>query len=187
MKCPNCGAEISKDTKFCSNCGNAIEFSKQKDSNNYNDSNSIINTILANPKLIIMAIVVILLLFGIMSIFNSGSGNVNSNGASDITVYGLNFHIPDGYVESDRGDLTNGETVDLKDNGYIIEISVSADRNFKESKYIDSKVDMTINGKQGTLYQYKAPSKGIAYVYNDGGNLVVIRGAGPSELKEMIV
>ena len=142
---------------------------------------------MTNPKLIVFVIVIAVLIFGITSIFNSGDGGGNSNGVSEITVYGLPFNIPEGYVESDRADLTNGETVDLKDNGYIIEISVSGSRTFKESEYIDSKVDMTINGKQGTLYQYKAPSNGVAFVYQDEGNLVVIRGAGPIELKEMIV
>jgi hypothetical protein len=190
MKCPNCGANVAKGAQFCPNCGNSLKFAKETDSTfNRPNNNSLfqdaINTILAKPKLIILVLVVIIVIFGIGSIFNS-DGGTSSNGGFDTTVYGLNFHIPEGYVESSRSDLTNGEFADFKDDGYIIEISVSGDRNFKESKYIDSKVDMTINNKQGTLYQYKY-SNGVAFVYHDNGNLVVIRGAGPNELKEIIV
>lgn len=189
MKCPNCSANVENGAQFCPNCGNTLKVVKENDSTFKNPNNNspfqdAINAILAKPKLIIVGIVVIILIFAAGSIFNS-DGGASSNGGFDTTVYGLNFHIPEGYVESSRADFTNGEYADFNDDGYIIEISVSEDRNFKESKYIDSKVDMTINNKHGTLYQYSANR--VAFVYQDNGNLVVIRGAGPTELKQIIV
>ena len=188
MKCHNCGADLDNNAKFCSNCGNSIDFNKQAKSkidtppkNNNFDVSNILNIFLKNPKLILAVIVFIIVIFGISSIFTSGGGS------QDTTVYGLDFHIPNGYVESDRADLTNGEVITLKgDGGYTIEISVRANEYFKESKYVDSKLSKTINNKQGTVYIYK-PATNMAFVYYDQGNLVVIRGATFSELEEIVV
>lgn len=135
-----------------------------------------------DSKTILMGIVVIVVIVGIISVFSSGG-----NGSYETTVYGINFHIPEGYEESDRADYTNGEYVDFKKDGWVIEISVSTDTYFKESKYIDSKVSKSINGKDGTLYIYKAPSNGVSYVYYDQGKQIVIRGATTSELEEIII
>lgn len=137
-----------------------------------------------DSKTILIGIVVIVVIVGIISIFSSGSGD---NGSYETTVYGVNFHVPEGYEESNRADYTNGEYADFKKEGWIIEISVSTDTYFKESKYIDGKVSKTINGKEGTLYVYKAPSNGVSYVYYDQGKQVVIRGATDSELEQIII
>ena len=80
-----------------------------------------------------------------------------------------------------------GEYADFKDGGALIEISVSTDSNFKESKYIDHKMSKTINGKDGTVYYYKKPSSGMAYVYYDHGKRIVIRDALFSELEQIII
>ena len=193
MKCPNCGVDLSKNVKFCPNCGNSLDFSKQIKSttidktqnNNTFDVTGILNLFSQNPKLILLSIVVIIAIFAICSIFISGDGT-NANGGYDTTVYGVNFHVPEGYVESDRSDLTSGETITLEGDGSTIEISVRANEHFKESKYIDSKFSKTINNKEGTVYTYK-PATNMAFVYYDQENLVVIRGASLAELEEIII
>lgn len=131
-------------------------------------------------KLIFISIAIIVVV-GIASMLFSGG-----DGGNEITVYGVNFNIPDGYEESSRANFTNGEYVDLSDNGVIIEISVSTDSHFKESQYVTSKFSNTINGKDGTVYTY-AHSNGMSYVYFDQGKRIVIRGATFSELEEIII
>ena len=144
----------------------------------------ILNLILKRPKLILLGLIVIIMIIGVSSIFTSG----DNNGGQVTEIYGLSFHIPEGFVEGQRAELTNGETVDLEEDGVsLIEISVSAYTYFKESNYIDSKFSKTVNGKEGTVYIYKAPSNGMAYVYYDHGMRVVILGATFSELEEIII
>ena len=116
-----------------------------------------------------------------------GGNNSSAQGVYDTSVYGVNFHMPGKYLESNRGEFTNGEYADFKDGGAIIEISVSTDSNFKESKYIDHKMSKTINGKDGTVYYYKKPSSSMAYVYYDHGKRIVIRNALFSELEQIII
>ena len=151
------------------------------------DIQKLINMLMARPKLILIVIVIIILLFGISSMFTSGDGSGNDGGSYDATVYGINFHIPNGYVESSRGEYTNGEYVDFKKDAWIIEISVSTATYFKESKYIDSKLSKTVNGHDGTLYIYKEPSNRMAYVYYDQGKQIVIRDATFEELDQIVI
>ena len=139
-----------------------------------------------NPK-IVAALVIVILVFVGMNMLPSGGNNSSGQGVYDTSVYGINFHMPGKYIESDRGEFTNGEYADFKDGGAIIEISVSTDSNFKESKYIDHKMSKTINGKDGTVYYYKKPSNGMAYVYYDHGKRIVIRDALFSELEQIII
>ena len=183
MKCPNCGADVENEAKFCRNCGKHII----KNSNNGFNFQKIVNLLLENPKLILAVIAVIIVVVGVSSILSSGGDTTGGNGVYDTEVYGINFHIPEGYIESDRGQYTNGEYADFKKGGAIIEISVSTDSYFKESKYIDSKFSKTVNGKSGTVYVYKAPSNGMAYVYYDQGKRIVIRDATFTELEQIVI
>lgn len=147
----------------------------------------ILDMIMAQPKLIIIAIVVVIIIFGISSMFTSGDSSGSNGGSYDAVVYGMNFHIPNGYVESSRGEFTNGEYADFKKDAWIIEISVSTNSYFKESKYIDSKLSKTVNGHEGTVYIYKEPSNRMCYVYYDQGKQVVIRDASFDELEQIII
>ena len=111
--CPNCGEKLEDDSKFCANCGNSV-------SDNINDKtiinktsnksiSDIINPILERPKILLLIIVVLILFIGINAIFNSSSNFSSSSdfssssssnifgGGQDITVYGVNFHIPEGF------------------------------------------------------------------------------------------
>ena len=139
-----------------------------------------------NPKIVAVLVIVIIVFVG-MNMLPSGGDNSSKNGVYDTSVYGIKFHMPEKYVESDRAKFTNGEYADFKDGGAIIEISVSTDSQFKESKYVDSKVSKTINGKDGTVYYYKKPSSGMAYVYYDHGKRIVVRNALFSELEQIII
>lgn len=139
-----------------------------------------------NPKIVAILVIVIIVFVG-MNMIPFGGNNSSAQGVYDTSVYGVNFHMPGKYLESNRGEFTNGEYADFKDGGAIIEISVSTYSNFKESKYIDHKMSKTINGKDGTVYYYKKPSSSMAYVYYDHGKRIVIRNALFSELEQIII
>ena len=131
-----------------------------------------------NPK-IVAALVIVILVFVGMNMLPSGGNNSSGQGVYDTSVYGINFHMPGKYIESDRGEFTNGEYADFKDGGALIEISVPTDSNFKESKYIGHKMSKTINGKDGTVYYYKKPSNGdimkFKYLLEHSGKKVTVR------------
>lgn len=137
-----------------------------------------------NKKILVVLGIVFLAVISISSVsafwpFDSGN---------DVTVYGLNFHIPEGYKETSRHEFTNGEGVDLKEDEndiWTIEISVSSDRTFKESNYMVSSFPYTINDVDGTVYSYKTGN--MAFVYYVDDYLVVIKGADFDELKEIII
>lgn len=193
MKCPNCSEEIDNNSKFCANCGNAVPINRNNKTNINNSNNGffqdIVNTIIKKPKLILFAIFVLIFIIGISSMFNSTSTSDSNNVfGQEVTVYGLNFHIPEGYKETSRNEFTNGEYVDLKEDendAWAIEISVSSDGSFKESKYVKSSFPYTINNVKGTVYSYKTGN--MAFVYYVDDYLVVIKGADFDELKEIII
>lgn len=143
----------------------------------------LIDFALNRPKIILLVIVVLVVIFGVSSLFTS---NDATNGeANRIIVYGMPFNIPEGYTEGQHHSFTNGEYAELDDNAWSIEISVSSDRNFKESKYVKSHFSKTINGKEGTVYTYK--TNHTAFVYYEDNYLIVIRDATFDELEKIII
>ena len=102
--------------------------------------------VLNRTEFILLTLVVILVIFWVSSLLNS-SNDVANGGANNVIVYGLPFNIPDGNTGGNHHSFINGEYVELNDTGWAIEITVSAYKNFKESKYIISSYSKTINCK----------------------------------------
>lgn len=131
MKCPNCGADLDKNTKFCPKCGNAIispmDNNLKGNSSNF-DFREVINMILKKPKLLaIVGVALILILaFAVMTGGESNQG-YSSNGGYITEIFGLSFHIPEGFEESyHSGPFSSGETVDYQSGDYDdLEIEVS--------------------------------------------------------------
>lgn len=102
--CRNCGSKLDDDSDFCSNCGTKVNKtvnteSQQTTNNAPKTSSSIINRVMARPKLIMLAIIVIIALVGITSL-----GGVFSNDIVDVTSIEMSVSYSDtpfgGAVES---------------------------------------------------------------------------------------
>ena len=164
--CPNCGEKLEDDSKFCANCGNSVS-DNVNDKTNINKTNNksisdIINPILERPKILLLIIVVLILFIGISSIFNSSSNFSSSSssssnifgGGQDITVYGVNFHIPEGFKHYELAGNPERETQfslsspDGKRNIAYIHIKVSDTSSaYSAEKSTIANSKMTINGK----------------------------------------
>ena len=184
--CSHCGAELDGNSQFCQECGKSTEITVNNSTNNF-DIQNIVDSILKRPKLIILTLLAIIVVFGVSLLFNSNphSDLLTTGETYDTMVYGMPFHIPKGYEEDVRGEFTNGEFADFSKSAWTIEISVSTDSNFKKSQYVKSSFTKVVNGKQGTVYTYNHGH--MAFVYFDNGYRVVIRDASFKELEEIII
>lgn len=185
--CSNCGAKLDTDSQFCSECGKTTEVSANNSTNNSNIQN-VVNSILNRPKLIILILGVVIVILGMGLLFNSNNNHdldMPNGEVYDTVVYGMQFHVPSGYEETNRADFTNGEYADFSKDGWTIEISVSKNSYFKKSQYVQSSYSKTVNGKQGTVYNYKFGHS--SFVYFENGYRVVIRDANYKELEEIII
>lgn len=168
MKCPNCGANLEKGAKFCPNCGNSINIS-----NNSPSSSNIVDTVLSRPKLVIVALIVVIVIFA-MLIFTSNGDSSNqkfsSDGGYDVEIFGVAFHIPEGFKESyHTGPFSNGETVDFESDDYDdLEIDVSPYRNVNlNSNHVKVKSSKNIDGMDGTIVFYDSNRVSFYYRYGD--------------------
>lgn len=171
MKCPNCGASLNNNSNFCTKCGNRIENNtKVNNAGNSSAVSDIVNTLLSKPKLIILILIVLVVAGVIFSGFGGSSDSgYSKNGGYDMDVFGLSFHIPEGFEESyHSGPFNDGETVDFKSDDYDdLEIDVSTDRSLNlNSNYITAKLTKTIAGKEGTVAFYD--SNRVSFYYFEG-------------------
>ena len=103
MKCPNCGADLKENSKFCSKCGNKIEI---KTVNKNSSSNSL-------PILLALIVVVFLLVVG----FYVAGGFIGNGNLVDVTSISMDV----GYYDTPFGGALsslayeNGEDVDYRD------------------------------------------------------------------------
>ena len=156
--CPNCGNELDNDSVFCDNCGNSVSDNTNGKSNINKVSNKsisdIINPILERPKLLLLIIIVLIFIIGINFIFNSNSDS-NNLGGQEITVDGVNFHIPEGFTAySLPGTSTKTEAQfslsDGKKAVAFIHIKVSDNISSSSAlaKTLATNNKVTINGKE---------------------------------------
>lgn len=170
--CENCGHEVHDGEKFCQNCGSKIETANNvvNNSNGANINKGGSNTILC----IIGVIVVIIILFGVISIFSGGNEYV-----SEVTVGGVDFNIPEGFIEDKslsnektsnykKNTDSTGEVRCFKNRDDFIYIMVH-DTNKKRLSIVDSKYQRrtNIDGKTGILAGYS-----FAYIEN-GKNIEI--------------
>ena len=192
--CPNCGKKIDGDSNFCDNCGNQVSDNindKPNSNNSHKSISDIINPILARPKLLLVIIIVLIVIMGVNFIFNSNSvSNSDSNsvsnsvsnsgsnifGGQEINVYGVNFHIPDGFTYySLPGTSTKTESQfalyssDGKKALAFIHIKVSDTSSaYSAEKSYTANSKMTINGKECYVNTGSSSSVFCAYDTNNG-------------------
>lgn len=182
MKCPNCGAILSEDTKFCTTCGNDVSsIHKSKSSSSLDKSPSnILDFILSKPKLIAV-IVIIFIVFLALIMMGGNSDGYSDNGGYVTEIFGVSFHIPDGFEESyHSGPFSSGETVDFKSDDYDdLEIEVSPAYNVNlNSNHVKVKTQKNIGGKDGTLVYYD--SNRVSFYYEDNGYTIKLNTNSPN-------
>lgn len=209
--CPNCGNKLDEGELFCPKCGAkvvkenntprktiAVEESdtpkktivvgadetndevKNKQNNNVNTKNSGSNILIC----IVGIVVVLIVLFGIMSLFTGGDSTVNVNGVT--------FNIPDGYVESPdktnqfiRGFETKNPTeyyeAKVYSKGDDIIILQVTDSSNPSLNGIGGK-SVTFNGHKGKLtINHVTPM----FYYWDNGKFIGV-GASHADFEEII-
>ena len=73
--CTQCGEELEDSAKFCSKCGNPVE--PDSSMNTKNSLNNLFDTILKEPKIIILLVAAILLIVGIFALAGGGGDLVD--------------------------------------------------------------------------------------------------------------
>ena len=180
--CPNCGEELDEDSNFCANCGNSLSDNVKNKSNINQVINKlfsdIINPLLKRPKLLLCIIVVLIFIIGITSIFNSGSNiglntGLNTLDGQEITVYGVNFNIPNGFryyelvAPRDRESQFSLTSEDGKQKYIHIQVTdISPGYSAQKSSMANSKI--TVNGKD--CYIYVSYDKSYVYCAYDTSN-----------------
>ena len=178
--CPNCGEKLDDDSNFCDNCGNQVSDNINDKSNINKVSNKsisdILNPILERPKLLLLIIIVLIFIIGISFIFNSNSDS-NTFGGQEITVNGVNFHIPEGftyYSLPGSSTKTDADFVLRSSDGtqalaYIhIRVSDSVAPSSEFAKRFSSHDKVTINGKECYL-ERSSDSVGCNYYVGEKG------------------
>lgn len=158
--CPNCGNKLDNDSIFCDNCGNSVLDNKNDKSNTNNISNKsisdILNPILERPKLLLLIIIVLIFIIGIIFIFNSNSDSLNTFGGQEVTVNGVNFHIPEGFESNQlvgSNSKTDADFVLRSDDGKmaLAFIHIRVSDNISPSSTLAQDLSVTnevINGKE---------------------------------------
>ena len=179
--CPNCGEKLDGDSNFCDNCGNQVSdnINDKPNSNNSRKSISdIIDPILARPKLLLLIIIVLVVIIGVGFMLFSNS-NSNISGGHEITVDGVNFHIPEGFKQySLPGTSTKTESQfalyssdGRKAVAYIhIKVSDNISPSSELAKTLSTKNKVTINGKECSLRQ---GGDSVSCAYYDSNNKAV--------------
>lgn len=182
MKCPNCGSNIGKGSKFCPNCGASVEFVKPDNpvNNNSNSPSDVLNSILAKPKLAALILIVIVVIVAFMLVGSGSDEQSSYGGGYDMEIYGVKFHIPEGFEETyHAGPFSNGETVDFRSDDYDdLEIDVSPYYNVNlNSNHVKVKYSKNIDGVDGTIVFYD--SNRISFYYEHDGYLIKLNTNSP--------
>ena len=180
MKCPNCGTNISNDTKFCPNCGKALESVKVSSKSNINSKN-IFDMFLAKPKIVFLVFIVIILIIAFMLVGgNNSDQDFSESRGYIVNIFGVSFQIPEEFKESyHSGPFSSGETVDFDSGDYDnLEITVSPYYNVNlNSNHVKVKYSKNIDGVDGTLVFYD--SNRISFYYKYGDYLVKLNSNSP--------
>lgn len=174
--CPNCGEKLDGDSNFCDNCGNQVSdnINDKPNSNNSRKSISdILNPILERPKLLLLIIIVLIFIMGISFIFNSNSDS-NTFAGQEITLDGVNFHIPEGFTYYSHPDTSKEQeslfalySDDGKQPLEFIRIKVSDITPYRSAEKLSANTKLTINGKECYLYCFGESDVYCAYNSND--------------------
>ena len=172
MKCSNCGADVKNNSNFCPECGNNVS-SKNNASKKSSDLDSSLSNILdfisSKPKLLGIVLIVLVVLIALMMMGNGSNQGYSDDGGYIMDVFGVSFHIPEGFEESyHAGPFSSGETVDFKSNDYDdLEIDVSPAYNVDlNSNHVKAKLQKNIDGIDGTLVFYDSNRVSFYYEYD---------------------
>lgn len=193
--CAHCGAKLEDDVEFCAECGSMI--GKKKDTakktinveeNNETEDevkNEPNNTNIRNDKsdmifCIVGIVIVVIVLFGIISLF-TGFGHTN--------IDGVNFNIPSGFEAGEtqkyvkQGHDVTEVVYKEKEGTRLIKIEIVDDYQI-ETK---NRKTETIHGHTGI--KYERVGSGGTYVQQFGynvGNKYVIVSTGNMEVDDVI-
>lgn len=124
-------------------------------------------------KHVLIVAFALIVIIGIFS-FMGGSGNS--------TVYGVNFHIPDGYDEVEQQEVKNGvgESYKYSNNEYheviFIDVKDTTADNISQIKvnYPGVKQKTVIDGKEGILVMTSSTGVRNNFYYVEDGKLIHI-------------
>ena len=141
------------------------------------------NFISKNPKLSIVILLIIVVFLALVFMGGNSNQGYSENGGYEKNIFGVPFHIPEGFEESyHTGPFSSGEVVDFQSDDYDdLEIDVSPQYNPNlNSKHVKAKMQKNIDGKEGTLVFYD--SNRVSFYYNDAGNTIKLNTNSPDHL-----
>ncbi len=178
MYCKNCKNQLSKEDKFCKNCGAAVENvnnnqqvnqTQNQQKLNSNETNNISNKKKKNPLIIISVIVVMLIIFlGILFIIKmlySGNNKKNDDYYNETNKdnYNNNNNYYDNYENKDINSNYN--------NSNNNDIDINNNKNKVEGNY-------TREIFSGNSFDYKTIADGAVFSFNPNSTFTVVYNEG---------